>query len=410
MTRCIFAFLLMLTPTAARAPEAVSAKSFGAKGDGQADDTHALQRAIEMGQQRQVPVHVARGRYRVTKPLVIKGQLLKGLEAGGWNADAMPMPQLIVDHRNGPVMKMEDAASVHGIAFVYHRAKPEGKEDFGPAILLAGNGLSVTNIRVQYPDDAIMADGTTNIGRTNLENIFIVQPRGTGVYISQTLDIATIRNVEVWCPGKMQPGPAFRLGHNDELRMLNCFAFNCQVGYQFEGEFTKDKRTGSYGTLTDCATDACSIGYRIKGWASLNITSGDFWNHHQGFEVDHPEAEIRICNADLRSNGAPALLVKQAKSVIVNGCRFNRAFANADIVSASFNKVGMLTVNNCQFGAFGPCIELAGGVKQAVIANNIFEPSPHDRIRDRTNGKTEVSVTGNVGMNPTETKKSERTK
>lgn len=397
----IITLMLAIAPPAAprdlTAGQVISVKSFGAKGDGKADDTTAIARAVLAGRTRRMPVHFPRGKYRITRTLTIKEQLLIGLPAGGWNADAIPMPRLLVEHKTGPAIHMQDAASVHGLALVYQTGRAKG-EKFDPAILLAGNGLSVTNIRVQYCDDAIVADGKTNIGRTNLENVFIVQPHGTGVYIHNTLDIATIRNVEVWCNGPMQPGPAFRLGRNDELRMINCFAFKCKVGFLFEGKKAKKERTGTYGTLTDCATDACSIGYRIKGWASLNITGGDFWNHHQGIEVDDPTAEIRIVNADLQSNGAPSLMIKRAKSVIVNGCKIRRAFANPDLVSAKFGKVGMLTLSGCHFAAFGPCIELGSGVKQAVIVNNIFEPSEFDRIRNKTGKDAEVHIAGNVGM------------
>ena len=127
-------------------------------------------------------------------------------------------------------------------------------------------------------------------------------------------------------------------------------------------------------------------------------------NHHQGIEVDDPTAEIRIVNADLQSNGAPSLMIKRAKSVIINGCKIRRAFANPDLVSTQFGKVDMLTVTGCHFAAFGPCMELSRGVKHAVIANNIFEPSEFDRIRNKTDKDAEIHIAGNVGMEVTSSK------
>jgi len=84
----------------------VNIKDFGAAGDGRADDTAAIQRAIEAGRKEELPVLWPRGRYRVTRPLVIEAQSLAGPEPGGWNADNCPMPQIVVDHTAGPALTM----------------------------------------------------------------------------------------------------------------------------------------------------------------------------------------------------------------------------------------------------------------------------------------------------------------
>jgi len=400
-------------------PGMLSVKSFGATGDGRTDDTAAIERAIRTARERGQAVFFPDGQYRVRRPLVIERQRLIGALAGGWCADSTPMPRILVDHTRRPALTMKDGAAIHGLAFMYDRSGRA--RTYAPTILLAGNGLSITNVRIQYPQDGIIADGKTNIGRTNIENVFIVQPRGQGLYLTHTYDVATVRNVEVWCNGPMQPGPAFRLGRNDELRMNNCFAFNCRVGYLFEDDapakgFEKDGPRSTYGTLTNCSTDACSIGYRVVGAASLNIVGGDFWNHHTGFELDHPQARVRIVNADLASNGMPAVWAKRAGSLILNGCRIRRAFANPDLVSTRFDQAAALTITNCQFGPFGPCIELGRDIGQAIIQANIFEPSPYVRVRSAAGepiGPTatepskpdrplRVLVIHNVGMEPSD--------
>ena len=42
-----------------------------------------------------------------------------------------------------------------------------------------------------------MWDGSTNIGRLNLENVLIVNARKCGIYVAHTLDIATLPDVEL---------------------------------------------------------------------------------------------------------------------------------------------------------------------------------------------------------------------
>jgi len=51
---------------------------FGAKGDGKADDTAAVMKAIEAGAKKKLPVCFPRGEYRITKPLSISNQSLTG--------------------------------------------------------------------------------------------------------------------------------------------------------------------------------------------------------------------------------------------------------------------------------------------------------------------------------------------
>ena len=220
-------------------------KEFGAKADGQADDTYAIQSALNAakGGPKGSAVLMPAGNYRVTKSLVVENALIKGLDAGGWPADRGPLPTLMVDHTEGPCIIAKDAASIHGLNFEYDH-KGQKARVFGPAILLSGNGISTTNLRIHQPYEGIMADGVTNIGRLNIENVFIISARKCGVHVTNTYDIPTLRNVEVWNPDDycLDNCIGFKLGKNDEIRMDNCFAFKCKIGYQFVKDKGKSSR------------------------------------------------------------------------------------------------------------------------------------------------------------------------
>jgi hypothetical protein len=393
-TTLILAMLAVMAVVPVHAGERawLNVKDFGAMGDGKADDTVAIQKAIEASRKENMPVFFPRGRYRVRQPLTIEAQSLIGAVPGGWNADNSPIPQILVEHRSGPALTMKRGASVHGLAFMYLK---KGEERFPPAILLSGGGLSLTNIRLQYPDDGIMADGENNIGRLNIENVFIVQPRGIGIYVTRTLDIPTLRNIEVWCNGPMQPGPAFKFGHNDDLRASHLFVFNVQVGFLFEEDPANGK--GTWGTFTNCSTDSCSIGWRIEGkWHDLSIVGGIFWNHHTSLHLRSPGAKVRVTGAELQSNGAPAILSEACRSLIVTGCRFDRAFDNPDVIFADFRSVKALTFIGNQFSPYGPGVRIGPGVKQGIISGNIFEPSPYRHIMDERGDKSEIIIKDNL--------------
>lgn len=67
----IFAVLAALMCQA----EVINVKEFGAVGDGKADDTSAIPKAMEEGKGKGLPVYFPRGVYQVTKPLVLEGPL-----------------------------------------------------------------------------------------------------------------------------------------------------------------------------------------------------------------------------------------------------------------------------------------------------------------------------------------------
>jgi hypothetical protein len=106
-------------------------------------------------------------------------------------------------------------------------------------------------------------------GRARLADIFIVSPKHEGAYLTKSYDVSQLRNIEVWCNVGMSTGPGFRFGRNDDCACSDLFAFNCQIGFLFE---TDEAEGGGrfYGSLTNCSTDACSLGYVVRGTHSFN--------------------------------------------------------------------------------------------------------------------------------------------
>jgi hypothetical protein len=111
----------------------------------------------------------------------------------------------------------------------------------------------------------------------------------------------------------------------------------------------------------------------------------------------NPKANVRVANAELQSNGAPAIDCKACGSLLVNNCRLTRAMENKEIWSANLESAGSASITNCRFEAFGPCISIGKGVKQGVISGNVFAPSSHERIRDNRGDGSDIVISGNSG-------------
>ena len=292
LMQCVLSGILLLGALNLRAapgPSAFNVSDFGATGDGFSDDTESFRQAIvaagHAGRQVSVPV----GRYLITSPLILEDVLLMGSQSGGWPADSRPMPTLLVrTSGSAPTIVAKMGAAIHGILIDYDYGADE-KQEFGPAIQIEGGGVSIVNTFIHNPTTGIASNPSTNNGRVNLENIFIVNPRKVGVQFEFGLDIITIRNVEVWnyLPEMLRTSTGFRIGHADEIRISNCAVVGAAIGFHFIETKLPDGRLGRvWGGMSNSTVDFSGIGVKIDTANVLRITGGSIWAHHYGIVVD----------------------------------------------------------------------------------------------------------------------------
>ena len=395
--RLILAALLAALAAAGSAASdgMLNVRDYGAVGDGKADDTTAIRAALNAAKSgpKGSGVILPPGQYRVTGTLTIENALLSGLAAGGWPADRGPMPTLLVDFTDGPCIHARDASSVHGISFEYDH-KGEKARKFGPAVLLSGNGISLTNLRIHQPYEGIMADGVSNIGRLNIENVFIISARQCGVYVTQTYDIPTLRNVEVWnlADYSLDHCVGFKLGKNDEIRMDNCFAFKCKIGFQF----VKEEQGATWGGMTGCSADFSIEGIVMVEVNSLRLNGGSLWGHATSLRVQGP-GRVVVCGADLRANGAPALIARGCRSLTVTGCALGKSGSSwPHVPTARLESGENVLINGCSFDAFGPGIVIDEQMTSFSISNNVFAPSRFEAIADNSGPDSRKVIANNL--------------
>ncbi len=400
---CIVAFLgaglLLAAPAfSASTPTQLNVKDYGAVGDGKTDDTAAILKAVADGKAKNLPVCFPKGEYVITKTIEIEEQSLTGNEPGGWPADSAPLPILLVRHSAGPAVIAREGATVHGLSFIYDESS---KEKFPPCIQLSGGGICVSNVRIQYCYDGIISDGKSNCGRLNIENVFIVSPANIGVYVADTYDIPTMRNIEVWNNLNRPNVTAFKFGRNDGLRGSQLVAFNTAVGFDLSSD---DPAGGTWGSFVDCGTDACGVAWKSEGKTghTVSVTGGFFWNHHQSILIRNPAVCLRVANAELQSNGAPVVETSACHTLLLTGCRICRAYENPGVPFFDLQGANLFTMGQCAVAGLSPIFKLGPDVKAASIVGNVFEPSPFARIaEDKRSKDAEIIFANNAGMEPT---------
>ncbi|MBR4750001.1 MAG: right-handed parallel beta-helix repeat-containing protein [Abditibacteriota bacterium] len=401
MKRILITILILLAACAAWAgtEKVANVMDFGAKGDAIADDTLAFKKAIIASREQKIPVFAPRGNYRITDTLELMDQSLKGGEPGGWNADATPMARLFIDQEKGPGVHMKDYSSLYGIAIVYSENKLD--THFPPAIYLDGNGINIQNLRLQYCWDGIACNPKNGPGRVNIENVFVVSCGGCAVTITGTLDIPTLRNIEVWNNLNRPNVTAFRFGYNDGISCWRLFSMNNQTGFQTidppkEWPFGD---TGSWGTFVDCATDATSISWDIQGKAKhqLGITGGLYWGHHKFLQVTNPNADVTVSGCQLSDNGDSAIHLADAGDIILSGCRFGRS-QECQYPFIRAEKGKSLIVTGCSFSERSSVLSIYEGMEMLSFTGNIIKPSEYPFLLvDRRSGTAAVTIANNTG-------------
>ena len=315
---------------------------FGAKGDGSTDDTQAFQNAITRASSTAQPIFIPNGTFLITDTLKLNSVTMYGHVSGAWPADRDKLPKLVTKMTDKPLLVIA-SGSLSGIAIDCKYPKDTEAE---PTIKLTSPGGYISNVKISNPWTGIYFDDSNmqayNPGRVNIENVFMVSVQNMGVYAAGTLDVANLRNIEVWTPQGTsenfpKKGIGFYFGKNDNLRASDLFVFNAQTGYYIKGG-DWDENGCHWGTLSNCSVDYTSYGIVMgptddiqNGANYLTVTGGSYWTHNGAIKTDEKfDGYLTVTGAELRSNGQPAVQIGGGKNVSLSGCLISREFTDID--------------------------------------------------------------------------------
>ncbi len=348
----------------------VSVKNYGATGNGVTDDTAAFQSAIAAAQASGTNngIYVPSGNYVISATLTLYQLEMVGKFAGGWPADTMPMPTLLIRHYNEPALIMQDGASVHGVSLYYDSGSPTNS--VAPAVSLQGEGIDISSLRIQYPYDGISTPSSSVLNRARLSDIFIVSPKDMGVQISKCADSLQCQHIEVWCNEGFSTGPGFSFGMVTNGTFNGLLGFQCTPGI----EITTDTNVGGgnfEGSFVNCCMDASTQGIKIIGDHQVKVTAGDWDCENYGITVNGTNAQVTVVGAKIHANSNQGIDVTLAKNVVISGCMFYQSVAMSDPM-VWVTSCTTVTMDSCQF-ITGGGLELDSGVQRALITGNSFQ-------------------------------------
>lgn len=225
-----------LAPLGAQEPDpdpsmggVVDARGFGAVGDGEADDTAAIQAALDAAATRDGVAFLPTGTYRLSASLAVPPHTTLLGEGVRWEN---PSTRLIVPEPGFSAVVLSHLSCVKGLSILYpNNLDNSAPIEYPPAVELTGINPSVEDVvfggawvGVSTPPGA-----AANTGQALLRNLsgFV---HSVGVHLDGPLDIVRIENVHWFVGGDGSKGDwyrdnrvGFEFGRVDGVMMSRCF-------------------------------------------------------------------------------------------------------------------------------------------------------------------------------------------
>ncbi len=326
---------------------AYNVKDYGAKGNGENDDTAAFQKALdEAGNAGGGIVSVPRGTYLIATHLDIpdhvtlegvwrvptawsqyKGTTLLAVEGAG-------------DPDSTPFITLHTNSTIKGITIFYPEQTETNPPIAYPWCIASGgaDNCSIVDCLLVNPYQAVDF-GSRVAGRHYIKNLY-AQPLYRGLFIDQCYDVGRVEDVHFWPFWKYGEGnpvtefmlenaEAFIIGRTDWEYMFNCFCISYNVGFHF----VKVNSGPGNVLLNTCGSDVGPVAVMV-----------DDTQYHSG---------VSFSNSQMYGD----IIVKPTNfgPVKFTGCGF---FGSTDgkrgVAQAHISGAGQVSFSNCHFRTIDP--------------------------------------------------------
>ncbi len=396
--------------THAAAPDALSVRDFGAKGDGQTDDTAAFQKALDTAAEKGGgTVSAGRGNYFFAGHLnVPRGVTLEGIwqsvpSHNGLRDRGQPKPTddgttfLITEgagQEDGPAfLTLHTNSTLKGVVLYYPNQKADDEPVPYPyAVAMREKNPAVLQVEMLNPYNGI--DASRN--ERHLIRDVSGQPLRRGVFVDGIYDIGRIENVHFnpWWSNRpkllrwqMDNGEAFIFGRTDWQYVYNTFCFGYHAGYRF----TETRQGVCNGNFLGIGADDCQIAVLVDASAPMGllITNGEFVSFHgpdPTMVVVGPKHNgvVRFVNCAFWGPCNQIARIDGRGTVGFSDCTFVQWDGKNEARHALDVQGGTVLVRGCEFRQDKPQIELGPNVRRAIITDNLFKG--RERIANASNG------------------------
>lgn len=360
----VLAIMVLCVPAlCADAPSSVSVRDFGAKGDGIADDTAAIQKALDAVAPARGVAHLPAGKYLITDSIRVPERCTFLGEGVRWENAAT---QIIIEKPGFVGIRLSHASSVRGLAIIYpNNADNANPTPYPPAIELDGINPSVENIVFGNAWIGVSTPpGGGNAGQGMFRDLtgFV---HHVGMHLSGCRDVNRIQDVHWFVGGKDTPGVesyyrknrvGFEFGDVDGVMMDRCFiiggkTFLHQLPVKDTPDGKKEPAHSLGFQIDECWIEAVDNGFIFEGACGFAINSTNILVREGGFGVK-VDANSLYYNAVI-------------EGVQVRG--FGKPFTGFEFNCATPHPRNRLVISDCQVTDGAPSVHLMSGAQRAQV-------------------------------------------
>ncbi len=368
------------------------ATDYGAAADGLADDTAAIQKAIDDAAEagRGNVVHLPAGRYRIDGTLVVRpNTTLQGDFRGpATNRGTILLATGGRGHAEGPgCLVLKAGATVRGVSIRYPEQSAEAAEPVPyPWAIRMGAYTRLEDVHIDNPYLGIDLDGAHAAFVRNITG----EPLKIGIHADHIHDICRIENVHFWpyfTNGKplrdwvQAHGVAFEFGRSDWQYCFNTFSYGYHTGYRFyrsedvPGTVLKGGTTN--GNFVGIGADRCIIGIDVEAAFEIgvSITNGEFAPFGSAeargvFLRETNRGNLSLVNCNFWA--VPNLIAEvRGGSLNLVGCNLHEWAVHRKGRPAILVTGGRINVNGCVANRGGLLARLEGAGTRALFTGNM---------------------------------------
>ncbi len=397
---------------AVAATASVNARSFGAKGDGQTDDTAALQAALNAAQTQGPVCYVPSGMYRLEGPLIVPPGVTLCGSSGGVPHSEQPIGTVLLalggrgQADADPLITLKPNAVVRQVVIHYPAQTLPEVAPYPWTIRVEGELCQILDLTITNPYQAI--DLGTKWNELHLVRNVFACPLKIGVYIDQCTDIGRIENVHFnpnfWTRMALKPAfpggdiksyleknlVGFKIGKTDWEFISNCFVIFPRIGFHFD-DFGHGPGNA---VITQSGSDIGPVAVRVdrtQNHAGVQFVNGQFMSTLEVGPQNRGPVKLSNCGFWGIETTREQVRHLGPSTLVLTGCHFTGWDHDRKGDPCIRAAGGRLIVNGCEFMDEGKKpILLEKGLKAATILGCCFRGAK--AIDDQSGGDVQIGL------------------
>jgi len=401
-------FLLALPVNSQESPAGqkgiYSVTSFGAKGDGETDDTAAFQNALKSAENGGggivfVPTgtYMIRGHLEIPENVTLEGVFRAPTARTQHKGSTLLAVEGKGRDSGNPFIFLHSNSTVKGITVFYPEQSKEKPVPYPWCIGGAGDNCSIIDVLLVNPWQAVDF-GTAPCGRHLIQRLY-AQPLHKGIFVDKCFDVGRISDVHLWPFWEATPATqeymsanaeAFIFGRTDWEYVNNSFCIWYKVGFRFT-EFKDGPGNVIISTSGSDIGPTAVLVENCQAHAGIVFSNCQFMSHIEVKETNTGPVKFNNCGFWGIPSTTTHATIRGSGHAFFNECHFNgwdQAGKGEPCIMADGNG---LTVSSCDFMDAGKKqIVLGPNSKAVVIMGNRFRGGM--KLDNQSKGKVEVGL------------------